>query len=222
MRTHSHTPALDEQLKTKLRALASADPLLGASEEAIRADIIFCVAALTGYAPGVDQVTQKEWLVFTAEREELLVDLIVSAKGGDTIAQDVLILVADSLTNQSRPLFSDLQRYLVDVVKRPPRGTPAPHPLMRLRRDHSLWVLLEFAVRSGLKATRNRENFKIESACSIVKAILADRSLHISEATLENVWKRRKQIAHLGGIDSALRGWSHGQIQWSRVGIYPS
>jgi len=78
----------------------------------------------------------------------------------------------------------------------PPPKSPAGRPATTERRDQLVIPVLEALVEEyGLRPTRARKRTTTASACSVVAEALALARIHISEDTIEQIWKQHRRAS---------------------------
>jgi hypothetical protein len=100
--------------------------------------------------------------------------------------------------NSGEPLPQAAKSYLNDLLAgeiTPPKG-PAGRPKSTEYRDHLVLEVLKALVdKHGLRPTRARKRTATATACSIVTEALALASIHVSEDTIEQIWKHHRRAS---------------------------
>ena len=113
--------------------------------------------------------------------------------GNDAQAACDLLELAGDLLMEDRALPNPLQKYVFLLIQdhvaklRKKRGRKGE---TNFGRDWFIATTVHRLQDFGFRPTRNREEKRRESGCSIVAALLAERGLNMSELNIESIWKR--------------------------------
>jgi hypothetical protein len=124
-----------------------------------------------------------------------LEELVCSACDGDVDAHNKAIGLAHVYLLSSAEIPIILGAYVADCLENPSRmpvsrGRP---PRDTYERDMVTAEAVFYAKECGLRATRNRASEQ-PSACSLVAEELAAFGVHMTEATVEKIWRPRAVI----------------------------
>ena len=141
---------------------------------------------------GIEKIDETE-VQFTGESSDLVI-AIASAKAPESyIAHEALCEVATDLTEQNKALPMDLQRYIVTAATITIRRTRGGSILRNIMRDDAIYRAVQIGVKSGLMPNRN-ETANKESACSSAMEALKRCGVHLSEAEIVKIYKKRRDV----------------------------
>ena len=121
--------------------------------------------------------------------------LIEAAKQGDPLAKQavhnaILLYVGD-------PMPEQLQNYLFELLKLRNYGPKKRPGHKNYLRDQSIWHAVKAVCDCGFKPTRNPATADHPSGCSIVRDVLAEFGVHLSEKTIEEILAKSSKLSRM-------------------------